>query len=100
MPDLPLGAVVETNAFFSRDSVQPVITKGLPAEIRTLVLHHLTQYQGILEAARERNLEKAYRVFLNDYQIQKLSPQDARELFTSMTTKTLPSLGEDWGGYR
>lgn len=100
MPDLPLGAVVETNAFFSRDSVQPVVTNGLPAEIRTLVLHHLTQYQGILEAARERNLEKAYRVFLNDYQIQKLSPQDARELFTSMTTKTLPSLGEDWGGYR
>ncbi len=89
MPDMPLSAVVETNAFFCRDSVQPVITDGMPNSLRNLTLQHVQNQEGILEAALERNLEKAFLVFLNDQQIRKLSREDARSLFKEMTDKTL-----------
>ena len=84
IPDLPVGAVVETNAFFSRDMVLPMVTNGFSPELRTLIIHHLTQYEGILKAVQERDLETAFRVFLNDYQIQKLTVPQARKLFTNL----------------
>jgi alpha-galactosidase len=89
MPGFPAGAVVETNALFSMDSVRPVITGGLPNPLWNLTLQHVENQEGIIEAALERNLEKAFRVFLNDPQVRTLSREDARSLFTHMTSKTL-----------
>ena len=37
IPNLPMGAVVETNAVFAKDSVRPVMAGALPEEIRKLV---------------------------------------------------------------
>ncbi|MDR2434490.1 MAG: alpha-glucosidase/alpha-galactosidase [Treponema sp.] len=94
MPGFPSGAVVETNAFFSRDSVQPVITGGMPNPLRNMTLQHVENQEGIIDAALERDLEKAFRVFLNDPQVRTIPREDARELFKLMTSKTLPpSLG-------
>jgi alpha-galactosidase len=94
MPGFPADAVVETNAFFSRDSVQPVITAGLPCPLRNLTLQHVENQEGIIAAAMERDLEAAFRVFLNDPMIRTISREDARGLFSYMTEKTLPpSLG-------
>jgi alpha-galactosidase len=91
MPGFPEGAVVETNAFFSRDSVQPVITRGLPIPLQSLTLQHVLNQEGIVKAAIERNLEKAFLVFLNDPQVRGLSREKARELFKELTGKTLPA---------
>lgn len=90
MPGLPADAIVETNALFCRDDVRPVITEGLPVPVRTLVLHHVENQEGIVEAAVERDLRKAFTVFLNDPQVQHLARNRAAELFASMTAKTLP----------
>lgn len=89
MPDLPLGAVVETNAFFSRDTLQPVMTEGMPNAIRSITLKHVLNQDGILDAAIERDLGKAFKVFLNDIQVMNLSRKDAEKLFKTMTEKTL-----------
>lgn len=89
MPDMPQNAVVETNAFFCRDSVQPVLTEGMPNALRNLTLQHVQNQEGILEAALERDLEKAFLVFLNDQQVRKLSRHDGRLLFKEMTDRTL-----------
>ncbi|MCL1866589.1 MAG: hypothetical protein FWF82_04195, partial [Oscillospiraceae bacterium] len=89
MPNFPLDAVVETNAFFSRDSVQPVITSGLPGPLRNLTLQHVENQEGIINAVMERDLEAAFRVFLNDPLVRPISREDARRLFTNMTEKTL-----------
>jgi alpha-galactosidase/6-phospho-beta-glucosidase family protein len=51
---------------------------------------HVGIQEGIVEAAFERNLEKAFLVFLNDPQIHKLSIEDARVLFDEMVEKTVP----------
>jgi alpha-galactosidase len=90
MPGFPPAAVVETNAFFSRDSVRPLVTGGLPNPVAALVLQHMENQEGIIEAAFERNLEKAFQVFLNDPQVRPLTRDKARELFTEMTGRTLP----------
>ncbi|MDR3170524.1 MAG: alpha-glucosidase/alpha-galactosidase [Treponema sp.] len=89
MPDFPGGAVVETNALFSRDRIQPLVSDGLPVDIRSLVMPHVYSQEGIVEATFERDREKAFRVFSHDLSIQTLSLKDARKLFDDMTTKTL-----------
>jgi alpha-galactosidase len=90
MPGFPPGAVVETNAFFCRDNVRPLITGGLPNPIAGLVLQHIENQEGITEAAFERDLGKAFQVFQNDPQIRTLTRDKALELFKEMTTRTLP----------
>ncbi|GHU10917.1 alpha-glucosidase/alpha-galactosidase [Spirochaetia bacterium] len=91
MPNFPAEAVVETNAFFSRDSVQPVITSGMPNPLRNLVLQHVENQEGIIEAVFRRDLEAAFKVFLNDPQVRTLNREQARELFKLMTGKTIPA---------
>ncbi len=94
LPGVPDGAVVETNAFFSRDGVSPVVSDGLPNSIRSLVMPHVINQEGIVEAACERDLAKAKLVFMNDVQVRTLKRADSEALFDEMTSKTLdPALG-------
>ena len=89
IPDLPLHAVVETNAVICRDNISPVITDGFPADIRALVMHHLLSHEGIVDAVFENDMDKAFRIFSTDYAIQKLPLSDASALFEEMCSKTL-----------
>jgi len=89
MPDVLLDTVVETNAHFSRDSIQPIITNGLPTDILALITPHVLSYEGIIEAVFEDNIEKAFRVFSHDLSVQTLPLSDARSLFNEMCSKTL-----------
>ncbi|MDR1301996.1 MAG: alpha-glucosidase/alpha-galactosidase [Treponema sp.] len=91
MPDLPRDAVVETNASCSRDCIQPLMSQGLPTDLRALVLHHVIAQEGIIEAVFEQDREKAFRVFSQDLAMQTLPLQDARSLFDEMCSKTLTS---------
>jgi alpha-galactosidase len=89
LPGFPMDAIVETNAFLSRGSVQPIITNGLPAVLGLLALQHVMNQEEIVEAGLQRDLETAFRVFLNDPQVRTLTREDARKLFLEMTHKTL-----------
>jgi len=88
MPDLPRGAVVETNAVFKHDIIEPVTTNGLPVDIRDLTTHHSLTQEGIIEASFEGDMEKAFRVFSHDLAVQKLQLSDARSLFNEMCSAT------------
>jgi alpha-galactosidase len=88
MPDLPKGAVVETNAVFTNDNIEPAETLGLPVDLRALVTHHILSQEGIVEAVFENDMEKAFRVFSHDLAVQKLPLGDARSLFDEMRAKT------------
>ena len=89
-PGFPVDCVVETNAFFSRDNIQPVVTTGLPLPVRSLILQHVENQEGIIDASLERDFNMAFRVFLNEPQIRTISREDAYRLFCYMTEKTLP----------
>jgi len=88
MPDLPREAVVETNAVFKHDKIEPVTTGGLTVDLRALVTHHSLAQEGVVEASFEGDMEKAFRVFSHDLAIQKLPLSDARSLFNEMCSAT------------
>jgi alpha-galactosidase len=66
MPDMPLGAVVETNAQFRHDRVTPVVTPPLPSGVAALVRRVVEVQEMTLEAALHRDRDQAFAALLND----------------------------------
>jgi len=92
IPNLPLGAVVETNAVFRAGSLTPVFAGPVPASIHPLVSRISTQQENISEAIAERDLEKIFACFVND-PLVTCSLSDARKLFIEMCENTKKYLG-------
>mgnify|MGYP003303251352 CR=1 FL=1 len=93
IPNLPLGAVVETNAVFQDDTVTPVFAGNIPMPIYGQITRALTTQEMVVEAAMERNLEKAFAAFRND-PLVSISDADARKLFNEMVENTKAYLTE------
>lgn len=64
--NVPLHAVVETNAHFSRLNVRPVSAGTLPAGIAPLINQHIANQELIIEAALTENMSLAFQAFFND----------------------------------
>ena len=87
IPNLPLGAVVETNAIFRAGSVTPVMAGNVPESIYPLVSRICTQQENISEAIAERDLNKLFSAFVND-PLVTCSMNDAEKLFNEMIDNT------------
>jgi len=87
IPNLPLGAVVETNAVFRANSVTPIFAGEVPKSIYPLVSRISGEQELIVEAALERDLDKAFMAFVND-PLVTISLDDARMLFDEMVQGT------------
>ena len=87
IPNLPLGAVVETNAIFRANSLAPVFAGPIPKEINPLISRICLEQEIISEGIAERNLDKIFMAFVND-PLVTCSPEDARKLFTEMVDNT------------
>ena len=83
IPNLPLGAVVETNAQFSRDQVRPVVAGALPAGVHALVARHVSNQEMIVEAGLTHDKELAFQAVLND-PTNYLSPDETWKMFSEM----------------
>lgn len=81
--NMPLHAVVETNAHFSRDSVYPLAAGALPAGIAPLINQHSANQELIIEAALTENTELAFQAFYNDPS-NHLPVDDSWEFFNKM----------------
>ncbi len=66
LPNLPYGAVVETNARFSRDEVRPLAAGALPAGLQPLIARHVSNQELIVEAALACDKELAFQAVFND----------------------------------
>lgn len=93
IPNLPLGAVVETNAVFTANTLTPVAAGEIPAEIYPLITRISGEQELVAEACRERDLEKAFRAFVSD-PLVRLDTITARKLFDEMVENTKEYLGE------
>ena len=83
----PYGAVVETNAFFSGDSVRPVVAGEIPPALNALMMRIIEEQETVTEAALNGDYEKAFVAFLNNPNV--CLPEDkARELFDRMLENT------------
>ena len=93
IPNLPLGAVVETNAIFRTDEVKPVFAGAIPKQLYAMIAHIVGEQDALDEAIAERSLEKAFNVFACDQQVG-VSLQEARQLFDTMVENTRVYLKE------
>lgn len=87
IPNLPLGAIVETNARFCSGSVTPVFAGNIPKELKALIDKTVDIQELIIEAAFERDLDKAFIAFISEQQ-NILGLKQSRELFDKMIEGT------------
>ncbi len=87
IPNLPLGAVVETNALFTYDSVVPVFAGEMPEEILSLTGRTVENQQLVTRAVMDKDLKPAFSAFLNDMQ-NRLTLEESRTLFKEMLENT------------
>lgn len=94
--NLPMGAVVETNAVFGANGISPVEAGSLPGDVLGLVMPHAINQQNIVRAALEGDKKLACNIFLNDPQLAKLSSQEGEELFNRMLAATRTYLPKEF----
>jgi alpha-galactosidase/6-phospho-beta-glucosidase family protein len=85
--NLPLGAVVETNAYFSQDSVRPLVAGALPAGVLNLIEPHVRNQELIIEAALTRDADLAFQAVFND-PLTSISMDKAWAMFQEMLQAT------------
>ena len=87
IPNLPLGAVVETNAVFRADSVEPVMAGPIPTEILPLVAPICTEQELVSDGIAERDLKKIFCAFTSD-PLTRCTQAEAKALFAEMVLNT------------
>ena len=87
IPNLPLGAVVETNATFRSNELRPVMAGNIPNEIYSLISRIVGEQELVVEAGVERNLDKAFMALLSD-PLVNLPIDKAKEMFDEMIGNT------------
>ncbi len=92
MPNMPLGAVVETNAAFRDDEVVPVMAGPVPQPIYPLVARICGEQEVLNDAIARRDVEAIFNAFAND-PLVTCSREEARELFKEMVLNTKEYLG-------
>lgn len=95
--NLPSDAVVETNAVFSYDSIQPIVAGAIPEEVRTLITPHVENHERILKAALTYDRSLVYEAFLADPLVKgRASEEEVRTLVEDMIENTMAYLPEGW----
>lgn len=87
IPNLPIGAVVETNAVFRSDSITPVLAGNIPESIYPLISRVCGEQEMLSNAIAERNVEKIFIAFAND-PLVTCGMENARKLFDEMCQNT------------
>ena len=87
IPNLPLGAVVESNAVFRAGDITPVFAGDIPSSIYPMIARVCGQQQNLDTAIAERDLDKIFNVFANE-PLTTCSLKDAKELFDRMCQNT------------
>lgn len=87
IPNLPIGAVVETNAVFRDNSLVPVLAGEIPSQIYPLVSRVCGVQEMVAEAIEKRDLELAFLAFCSD-PLVNISTCEARKLFDKMIENT------------
>jgi alpha-galactosidase/6-phospho-beta-glucosidase family protein len=64
--NLPLGAVVETNANFGRDTIRPLDAGSLPPGLAPLIARHAANQEMIIDAALTNAPELAFQAMYMD----------------------------------
>jgi alpha-galactosidase len=95
IPNLPLGAVVETNALFRRNEIAPVSAGELPGNLLAMVARHVYNQENTLKAVLNYDYNLAFTTFMNDPQVI-IDAEDGKKLFDAMLGNTKAYLSDKW----
>lgn len=87
IPNLPLGAVVETNAVFRSNSLKPVLAGEIPGSIYPMISRICAEQELVSAGIAERDTDKIFSAFAND-PLVTCGIEDARKLFDEMCENT------------
>lgn len=87
IPNLPLGAVVETNAIFRTNELKPVLAGEIPTSIYPLVSKICGEQEALAEAIFNRDMDAIFSAFIGD-PLVTCSMSDARKMFDEMVENT------------
>ena len=87
IPNLPIGAIVETNAVFRDNALEPIFAGNIPNEIYPMVSRICAEQEMISEGIAERDIEKIFQAFAGD-PLVTCGLADARKLFDEMCENT------------
>ena len=93
IPNLPMGAVVESNATFRDNSVTPCVAGNIPTEIYGLISRISAEQEMVVKAAINRDLDLAFKAFVND-PLVTINTADAKKLFDEMVENTKEYLSD------
>ena len=96
IPNLPLGAVVETNALFGKNRIEPVYAGNMPSQILPLVARHIYNQENTLTAALRCDRKLGFSTFMNDPQMASVSLRDGQKLFDDMLENQREYLPKEW----
>lgn len=85
--NLPLGAIVETNAVFRENEVTPVMSGKIPPVVNQLVAKICSEQMTVLDGINNRNLDEIFAAFSAD-PLVTCGLKEARELFDEMISNT------------
>jgi len=84
-PDLPDGAVVETNAMITGDDISPITAGTLPRQVRSMVTQTIHNQETLIEAGFAGDLDLGFQAFLNE-PLVTIQRDEAADLFTELVT--------------
>ncbi|MBQ9743717.1 MAG: alpha-glucosidase/alpha-galactosidase [Clostridia bacterium] len=87
IPNLPMGAVVETNAIFRSNEVTPVMAGPIPNEIYPLVSRICTEQEAVSDAIANRDLDAIFQAFTSD-PLVTCDIKSAKKMFDEMVENT------------
>ncbi len=96
IPNLPIGAVVETNALFGYDRIAPVYAGPVPANILPLIARHVYNQENTLRAAMTCDRKLGLSTFMNDPMFGSAAPGDIEKLFDDMLENQRKYLPAKW----
>jgi len=94
--NLPLGSVVETNALFGMNRIEPVFAGAIPANILPLVARHVYNQENTLTAALNCDRRLGFTTFMNDPQLAAVTVRDGQKLFDDMLENQRSFLPKAW----
>ena len=88
--------MVETNAFFGLDRIEPIYAGPMPASILPLVARHIYNQENTLTTALTCDRKLGFSTFMNDPQLASVTLDDGRKLFNDMLENQRAYLPNAW----
>jgi alpha-galactosidase len=92
----PYGAVVETNAKFTENSVEPIPTTPLPDELNAMIIKHVYHHEAFIKALKNKDVEAVKNIIADDPQCGVASYEDVSRVFDEIYEHNKDSLDYYW----